>query len=214
VDHKKLHEFETEINEYNKQEEQFKTAKDNAARRKSLASTQRERDHADLEGKDSAAIIAGFATQEKAADRGIQVVKDKKFNRFSVERERIRADRNAVWLKVHHDLIEPLPSQITHALTSEKTELEFIDILLSEESDAYKEMKGIDTEIDLFNQLTTDNKMPGNVFISVTEKLLGQYENEVRKVSTIIIRRFEASIKKVNTAFETRASARAKAARH
>ena len=214
MDHKKLHEFETEINEYNKQEEQFKTAKDNAARRKSLASTQRERDHADLEGKDSAAIIAGFATQEKAADRGIQVVKDKKFNRFSVERERIRADRNAVWLKVHHDLIEPLPSQITHALTSEKTELEFIDILLSEESDAYKEMKGIDTEIDLFNQLTTDNKMPGNVFISVTEKLLGQYENEVRKVSTIIIRRFEASIKKVNTAFETRASARAKAARH
>ena len=212
--HTKLHEFEMEINELNKEEEQLRTAKDNASRRKSLASTQRERDHADLEGKDSAAIIAGFATQEKAADRGIQVVKDKKFNRFSVERERIRADRNAVWLKVHHDLIEPLPSQITHALTSEKTELEFIDILLSEESDAYKEMKGIDTEIDLFNQLTTDNKMPGNVFISVTEKLLGQYENEVRKVSTIIIRRFEASIKKVNTAFETRASARAKAARH
>jgi len=214
VKHTKLHEFEMEINELNKEEEQLRTAKDNASRRKSLASTQRERDHADLEGKDSAAIIAGFATQEKAADRGIQVVKDKKFNRFSVERERIRADRNAVWLKVHHDLIEPLPSQITHALTSEKTELEFIDILLSEESDAYKEMKGIDTEIDLFNQLTTDNKMPGNVFISVTEKLLGQYENEVRKVSTIIIRRFEASIKKVNTAFETRASARAKAARH
>jgi hypothetical protein len=212
--HNKLHEFETEISELNKQEEQFKTAKDNAARRKSLASTQQERNHAEVEGKDSAAIIAGFATQEKAADRGIQVVKDKKFNRFSVERERIRADRNAVWLKVHHDLIEPLPSQITHALTSEKTELEFIDILLSEESDAYKEMKGIDTEIDLFNQLTTDNKMPGNVFISVTEKLLGQYESEVRKVSTVIIRRFEASIKKVNTAFETRASDRAKAARH
>jgi hypothetical protein len=213
VKHTKLHEFEMEINELNKEEEQLRTAKDNASRRKSLASTQRERDHADLEGKDSAAIVAGFATQEKTADRGIQVVKDKKFNHFSVERERIRADRNAVWLRVHHDLIEPLPSQITHALTSEKTELEFIDILLSEESDAYKEMKGIDTEIDLFNQLTTDNKMPGNVFISVTEKLLGQYESEVRKVSTIIIRRFEASIKKVNTAFEARASARAKAAR-
>jgi hypothetical protein len=213
VEHKKLHEFEMEINKLNKEEEQLRTAKDNASRRKSLASTQRERDHADLEGKDSAAIIAGFATQEKTHDRGLQILRDKKFNRFSIERERIRADRNAVWLKVHHDLIEPLPSQITHALTSEKTELEFIDILLSEESDAYKEMKGIDTEIDLFNRLTTDNKMPGNVFISVTEKILGQYENEVRKVSTIIIRRFEASIKKVNTAFEARASARAKAAR-
>jgi hypothetical protein len=212
--HNKLHAFETEISELNKQEEQFKTAKDNAARRKSLASTQQERNHAEVEGKDSAAIIAGFATQEKTADRGIQVVKDKKFNRFSVERERIRADRNSVWLKVHRSLIEPLPSQIIHALTSEKTELEFIDILLSEESDAYKEMKGIDTEIDLFNQLTTDNKMPGNVFISVTEKLSGQYENEVRKVSTVIIRRFEASIKRVNTAFEKRASTRAKAARH
>jgi|HubBroStandDraft_6_1064221.scaffolds.fasta_scaffold151218_1 hypothetical protein len=212
--HNKLHEFETEISELNKQEEQFKTAKDNAARRKSLASTQQERNHAEVEGKDSAAIIAGFATQEKTADRGIQIVKDKKFNRFSIERERIRADRTAVWLKVHRSLIEPLPSQIIQALTSEKTELEFIDVLLSEESDAYKEMKGIDTEIDLFNQLTTDNKMPGNVFISVTEKLLGQYESEVRKVSTIIIRRFEASIKTVNTAFEARASARAKAARH
>ena len=214
MDHKQLHEFETEINEYNKQEEQFKTAKDNAARRKSLASTQRERDHADLEGKDSAAIIAGFATQEKAADRGIQVVKDKKFNRFSVERERIRTNRTAVWLKVHHDLIEPLPAQITYALTSEKTELEFIDILLSEHSDAYKEMNHIDTEIDLFNRLATDNKMPANLYVPVTEKLLGQYENEIRKVSTVIIRRFEASIKKVNSAFEARASARAKAARH
>jgi hypothetical protein len=47
----------------------------------------------------------------------------------------------------------------------------------------------------------------------VTEKLLGQHKNEVRKVSTIIIRRFEASIKKVNAAFEAKASARAKAAR-
>ena len=213
MEHKKLHEFEMEINELNKEEERLRTAKDNASRRKSLASTQRERDHADLEGKDSAVIIAGFATQEKTADRGIQVVRDKKFNRFSVERERIRADRNSAWLKVHRSLIEPLPSQIIQALTSEKTELEFIDILLSEESDAYKQMKGIDTEIDLFNRLTTDNKMPGNVFISVTEKLLGQYESEVRKVSTIIIRRFEASIKKINAAFEARASARAKAAR-
>jgi len=189
VDHKKLNEFESEINEFNKQEGQLKTAKDNEARRKSLASTQPERNHAEVEGKDSEAIIAGFATQEKTADRGMQVLKDKKFNRFSVERERIRSERNAVWLKVHHALIEPLPSQIIHALTSENTELEFIDILLSEESDAYKEMKGLDTEVDLFNRLATDNKMPGNVFISVTEKLLGQYENEVRKVSTIIIMR-------------------------
>jgi hypothetical protein len=75
-------------------------------------------------------------------------------------------------------------------------------------------MNGTDTEIDLFNRLAKDNKMPGNVFISVTEKLLGQYENEVRKISTVIIRRFEASIKRVNTAFEKRASTRAKAARH
>jgi hypothetical protein len=213
VDHKKLHEFEMEINELNKQEDQFKTAKDNATRRKSIASTQHERNHADVEGKDSEAIIAGFATQEKTADRGIQVVKDKKFNRFSVERDRIRAHRVAIWLKVHGELIAPLNAQITHALTSEKTELEFIDILLSEQSDAYKEMNDLDTEIDLFNRLATDNKMPGNVFVPVTEKLLGQYENEVRKVSTIIIRRFEASIKKVNAAFEARASARVKAAR-
>ena len=211
--HKKLHEFEMEINELNKQEEQLKKDKDNAARRKSLASTQHERNHAEVEGKDSEVIIAGFATQEKTADRGIQVVKDKKFNRFSVERERIRSDRNAVWLKVHHDLIEPLPSQIIQALTSEEMELDFIDILLSEKSEAYKEMNATDMEIDLFNRLALDNKMPGNVFIPVTEKLLGQYENEVRKVSTIIIRRFEASIKKINTAFEARATARAKAAR-
>jgi hypothetical protein len=180
--HNKLHEFETEISELNKQEEQFKTAKDNAARRKSLASTQQERNHAEVEGKDSAAIIAGFATQEKTADRGIQVVKDKKFNRFSVERERIRAERTAVWLKVHRSLIEPLPSQIIQALTSVKTELEFIDVLLSEQSDAYKEMNGSDAEIDLFNRLATDNRMPGNISIPVNEKLLGQYENEIRKV--------------------------------
>jgi hypothetical protein len=213
VKHKKLHEFEMEIKELNKQEGQFKTAKDNAARRRSLASTQNERNHAEVEGRDSEAIIAGFATQEKTAERGIQIVKDKKFNRFSVERERVRADRAAVRLLVHHALIEPLPSQIIQALTSEKTELEFIDVLLSEQSDAYKEMNATDTEIDLFNRLATDNKMPGNVFIPVTEKLLGQYENEVGKVSTIIIRRFEASIKKINAAFEIRASARAKAAR-
>ncbi len=214
MDHKKLHEFEKEINELNKQDGHLKTARDNAARRKSLAGTQLERNHAEVEGKDSEAIIAGFAAEEKTADRGIQVVKDKKFNRFSTERDRIRADRTSVWLKVHRALIEPLPSQIIHALTSEKTELEFIDVLLSEGSNAYKEMKGLDTEVDLFNQLATDNKMPGNVFLPVAEKLLGQYENEVRKVSTIIIRRFEASIKKINAAFETRASARAKAPRH
>ena len=213
MDHKKLHDFETEINELNKQEEQFKTAKDNAARRKSLASTQDARNHAEVEGRDSGAIIAGFATQEKTADRGLQAVKDKKFNRFSVERERIRADRTAVWFKVHHNLIEPLPSQISQALTSEQTELTFIDNLLSENSDAYEEMNHVDSEIELFNSLASDSKMPVNVSIPVTEKLRGQYETEVRKVATIIIRRFEASIKKVNTAFEARASVRVKAAR-
>jgi hypothetical protein len=74
-------------------------------------------------------------------------------------------------------------------------------------------MNRLDTEIDLFNRLAIDNKMPGNVFIPVTEKLLEQYANEIRKVSTIIIRRFEGSIQKINAAFEARASARAKAAR-
>jgi len=213
VDQKKLNDFQTEINELNKQEEQLKTTKDTVARRKSLASTQDARNHAEVEGKDADAIIAGFATQEKTADRGLQMVKEKKFSRFSVERERIRADRNAAWLKVHSELIEPLPSRISQAVTSEKAELDFIENLLSGDSDAYKEMNHIDSEIDLFNRLARDTKMPGNVFISVTEKLLGQYENEVRKVSTVIIRRFEASIKKVNTAFEARASARTKAAR-
>ena len=109
--------------------------------------------------------------------------------------------------------MNPFRPSIIQALTSEEMELDFIEILLSENSDAYKEMNGTDTEIDLFNRLALDNKMPGNVFIPVAEKLLQQYETEVRKVSTIIIRRFEASIKKVNAAFETRASARAKAAR-
>jgi hypothetical protein len=205
--------FKRKLNGLNKEEEQLKRVKDNAARRKSLASTQDERNHAEVEGKDADAIIAGFATQEKTADRGMQVVKDKKFNRFSVERERIRVDRTAVWLKVHHDLIEPLPSQIAQALTSEEMELDFIETLLNGDSDAYKEMDHIDSEIELFNRLALDNKMPANVSIPVTEKLRGQYETEVRKVATLIIRRFEASVKKVNAAFEARASARAKAAR-
>jgi hypothetical protein len=196
VDHKKLHGFQTEINELNKQEEQLKTAKDTAARRKSLASTQDARNHAEAEGKDADAIIAGFATQEKTADRGLQMVKDKKFNRFSVERDRIRADRNAAWLRVHSELIEPLPSRISQAVTSEKTELDFIENLLSGNSDAHKEMDHIDSEIELFNRLASDNKVPANVSIPVTEKLRGQYETEVRKVAAIIIRRFEASVKR------------------
>jgi hypothetical protein len=198
VDHKKLHDFETEINELNKQEEQFKTAKDNAARRESLASTQHERNHAEMEGKDADAIIAGFATQEKTADRGLQMVKEKKFSRFSVERERIRADRNAAWPKVHSELIEPLPSRISQAITSEKAELDFIESLLSGDSDAYKEMDHIDSEIELFNRLASDNKMPANVSIPTSEKMAGQYKTEVQKVATLIIRRFEASIKKIN----------------
>ena len=160
------------FNELNKQEGQFKTARDNAARRKAKANTQGELNRADVEGKDSGTIIAGFATQEKTADRGMQVVKDKKFNRFSVERDRIRSDRTAVWLKVYHDLIEPLPSQIIQALTSEEMELDFIEILLSENSDAYKEMNGTDTEIDLFNRLGDSgegNQDSGLIVISIPE---------------------------------------------
>jgi hypothetical protein len=48
VDHKKLHGFQTEINELNKQEGQLKTTKDTATRRKRLASTRDAWNHAEV----------------------------------------------------------------------------------------------------------------------------------------------------------------------
>jgi hypothetical protein len=203
-------EFKKRVGEINKRISQHETEKQKAVRMKELAGKTAGRDDAERNGKDPQQVIFGHQEEERKADRAIQIEKDSKFNSFSTERERIKAERHAAWLKAYADMIEPLNSQIADALSSEKTELGFIDNVLSDHSEAHKEMARVDTQIDSFNQFGKDNKIAGNLFIPVAEKLLPQYENEVRKTLNLTLRRFEATIKKISAAFDAPVAARAK----
>jgi hypothetical protein len=199
-------EFRRKLAELNKREAQHRTEKEKATRLKELANKGAARERAELDGQNPAEIQAGFQNEEREADRALQIVKDERFNLFSVERERIRASRHAAWLKVHADMITTLTSQIANAVVSEKTELGFIDAVLSEHSEAHQKMVRIDAEIDSFNELAKDHKMAGNLFIPVADKVLGHFEAEVRKTLTLALRRVEATIKKINSVFDARAS--------
>ncbi|HXN99290.1 MAG TPA: hypothetical protein VN881_09475 [Candidatus Acidoferrales bacterium] len=201
--------FRRKVDESGRREEQHRAEKEKATRLKELASKAQAREQAELNGNNSAEIIAGFQQHEKDADREIQIEKDAQFNLFSAERERIRASRHAVWLELYANMIAPLYSQISETIASEKPELAFIDNVLSEHSQARKDIVRVDTEIDSFNQLAKDNKMAGNLFIPGTEKLSGSYEAEVDKTLSLALRRVETTIKKISSAFKAKAAAAA-----
>jgi hypothetical protein len=202
-------EFMRTLAELNKREAQHAAEKEKATRLKELASKGAAREREELAGKDPAEILAvraGHQEDEKKADRAIQIVKDERSNLFSAECERIKAIRNAVWLKFPAEMIKSLKSQIVDASISEKQVQGLSITCFSEKSEAYKEMTRVDTGIDSFNELAKENKMSDNSFVPKTLKMVGPYEAEVSKTIFDFKRRSEDVVKKFTSASQARAS--------
>jgi hypothetical protein len=193
-------EFRRKLSELNKREAQHRAEREKATHLKELASKTVARERAELEGRDSAEILAVLARHqedERIADRAIQKVKDEIINLFVPEWKRIKAIRHAAWLKIHAEKIEPLSQRIDDA---------FINDVLNEQSEAYRDMVRIDAEIDSFNELAKKYKMPGNLFILNTEKMVGPYEAAVREASNLCVRSCNQANKKINFTLDAKAS--------
>jgi hypothetical protein len=190
-------EFRRTLSELNKRISQHETERANAARAKELASKTAGREDAERNSKNPQQIISEYQEDERKADRAIQKVKDEIINLFMPECQRIKAIRHAVWLKIHAEKIEPASQRIDDV---------FINDVLNEQSEAYREMVRIDAGIDSFNELAKQYKMPGNLFILNTEKMVGPYEAAVREASNLCLRSCNQANKKINFTLDAKAS--------
>jgi hypothetical protein len=200
-------EFRRKLTELSKREAEFKAVKEKAERMIQLAGTKEARERAELDGKDQQKMIAGIREEVKTADRALQLLKDQRINLFLAECERIKATRHVVWARVHAEMIKSLKSQMADVVVAEQVDRDLRITCLSDQSEAFKEMKGFDGDIDSFNALAKENKMPDNSFVPKTLKMVGSYEAAFSESVARGFRNFDAFIKKGNSVLTARAFA-------
>jgi hypothetical protein len=200
-------EFRRKLTDLNKREAEFKTVKEKAERMVQLAGTKEARERAELDRQNQQKIIAGIREEVKTADRALQLLKDERINLFFTECERIKAIRNAVWVKVHAEMIKSLKSQMADVIVSEQIDRDLRITCLSDQSEAFKEMKRFDGDVDSFNALAKENKMPDNSFVSQTLKMVGPYEAAFSETISRGHRNYDALTKIGNSVLAARASA-------
>jgi hypothetical protein len=200
-------EFRRKLSELNKREAEFKAVKEKAERMIQLAGTKEAGERAELDGKDQQKIIAGIREEIKTADRTLQLLKDERINLFFTECDRIKASRHAVWVRVHAEMIKSLKSQMADVVVSEQIDRDLRITCLSDQSEAFKEMKRFDGDVDSFNALAKENKMPDNSFVSQTLKMVGPYEAAFSETIARGHRNYDALTKIGNSVLAARASA-------
>jgi hypothetical protein len=200
-------EFRRKLSELDTLEAQHRAEKEKATHLKELASKTAGREEAQRNGKDPQQVIAGYEDAERKHDRAIQIIKDKISKLFLPECERFKAGRHAKWPKIHADMVNSLKFQISDAIFS-GTKLQDLAKLtcLNEESEAYKEMARFDIEVDSCNKLAKEHRMPGNLFIPDTLKMLGPYKAAVGECFAALKRRSDAVFGKFTSDFDAKAS--------
>jgi hypothetical protein len=200
-------EFEKKLEESNKEEQRLRVEKEDATRRKELASTKRAWEDADLAKQNPLEIKAGFAKEEKQADRGLQRLKEGNNDLFSSESARLRVVAITVRQKTNRTIIAPVSQMIDNL---EKVALESIESLSNEHSeveDALSETKQLEDTIVYLNALAEKNRIPRNLRISESDRPLRILEAEVQKSFVDASRRLEAVMKKTIAALEAKLAA-------
>jgi hypothetical protein len=200
-------EFEKKLEESNKEERQLSVEKEDATRRKELANTKRKREDADLAKQNPLEIIAGFAKEEKQADRGLQRLKEGNNNLFSTESERLKLVSITVRQKNNRTIIVPIGQMVDNL---EKVALESIERLSTDHSeveDALSDTKQLEDTIIYLNVLAEKNRIPRNLRMPESDRPLRILEAEVQKSFVDASRRLEAVMKKTIAALEAKLAA-------